>query len=91
MSDNSITLVGLVAALLTTISFVPQLVKAWQSRSTHDISLWMFGLFCSGIILWLVYGVLIDSLPVILANSCTLLLAGGILFLRIKFEYMDRE
>ena len=91
MSDTSITVIGMLAALLTTISFVPQLVKAWRTRSTHDISLWMFSLFCTGIILWLIYGFLISSLPVIIANICTIILAGSILVLKIKFEYIDKK
>jgi MtN3 and saliva related transmembrane protein len=81
---DGVTLLGLAAGTLTTISFFPQLVKTWKSRSTKDISLGMYISFCSGILLWLVYGLLIDSVPVIAANAVTLVIACLILFLKLK-------
>jgi MtN3 and saliva related transmembrane protein len=73
---NSITsTIGFIAAILTTVSFVPQVLKVWRTRSAKDISLGMYSLFTLGIATWLVYGVLIDSWPVILANLVTLILA----------------
>ena len=80
-----IPIVGFIAAILTTIAFVPQLVRIWRTRSAKDISLGMYGLFTFGIALWLVYGILIDSWPIILANCVTLLLAGAVLTLKIRF------
>ncbi len=91
MTNDTITLIGLLAGSLTTIAFIPQLVKVWRTQSTHDISLWMFGIFCVGVVLWLVYGILIESLPVILANALTVLFSGLILVLKIKFEYIDKK
>jgi MtN3 and saliva related transmembrane protein len=83
---NSITsTIGFSAAILTTLSFVPQVMKVWQTRSAKDISLGMYSLFTLGIANWLLYGVLIDSWPVILANLVTLILAGSVLVMKLKF------
>ena len=91
MSQQMITTIGMLAAILTTVSFLPQLIKVWVTRSAHDISLWMFSMFSVGVFAWVVYGFLIDSLPVIIANICTLGLAAGILILKIKFDYLDNR
>lgn len=77
-------LVGLVAGVLTTIAFLPQLIQTWKTRKTKDISLGMFVTFCIGVLLWLIYGLMIQALPVILANGVTLVLAGTILVLKLK-------
>ncbi len=78
------TLIGFAAAALTTLAFLPQVIKTWRSRSTGDISLSMFIAFTAGVLLWTVYGILISSPPVIVANSVVLVLAGIILVLKIK-------
>lgn len=78
-------LLGLTAGTLTTVAFVPQLAKAWKSRSTADLSWGMILTFSTGVLLWLIYGIWIDSLPVILANAVTLLLQIGIVSLKIKY------
>lgn len=82
----SATWVGMAAALLTTAAFVPQAIKVWRSRSTKDISLAMFTLMVAGIVLWLSYGILIDDVPLIIANAVTLILAGAILVAKIRFR-----
>jgi MtN3 and saliva related transmembrane protein len=79
-----VTLLGLVAATLTTVAFVPQVVKTWRTGSTHDISLGMFAILCAGVAAWLVYGALIGDLPLILANAVTLVLAGTILYFKVR-------
>ena len=79
-------IIGLVAGLLTTVSFVPQVVKIWKSKHAQDISLAMFLIFSIGVGLWLLYGISIGSLPVILANAVTLTLALAILILKIRFR-----
>ncbi len=79
------SVIGFTAAILTTVAFVPQILKIWRARSAKDVSLGMYAVFTSGIVLWLVYGVLIYSWPIILANSVTLLLAGGVLAMKVKF------
>jgi len=82
---ESITYVGLVAGTLTTISFLPQAIKTWKTKSTKDISLAMFLCFCLGVILWLFYGFYTDNLPVFLTNFATLILASSILVCKLKY------
>jgi len=81
-----ITIIGLAAGVCTTIAFVPQAVKTWQTKSAKDLSLGMYLLFCWGTLLWLIYGILIASLPIILANAVTLLLALSILYFKLFFK-----
>jgi MtN3 and saliva related transmembrane protein len=78
------TIVGTAAAALTTLSFLPQVIKTWKSRSTKDISLAMFIAFCAGVFLWMVYGIMIWSWPVIIANAVVFILGAIILALKIK-------
>jgi len=84
--ENLITALGLFAGTLTTISFLPQLVKAWKSRSTHDVSAGMFTLLAAGVMLWIVYGVVTADLPVVVANSVTLVFVGLILALKLRYR-----
>jgi MtN3 and saliva related transmembrane protein len=77
--------IGGIAATLTTCSFIPQVLRVWRSKHTKDISLLMYSLFTLGVALWLVYGVLLDAWPIIIANSITLLLAGTVLVLKLRF------
>jgi len=74
----------LLLASLTTISFIPQAVKTWRSRSTDDLSPFMFALFSIGVFSWLMYGVFKKDLPIILANSITFILAGFIMYFILK-------
>ena len=83
---NSTELLGLIAGLFTTIAFVPQVVKIWKSKHAHDISLAMFAIFTTGVALWIVYGFIIGSLPVILSNIVTFALALAILVLKLYFR-----
>lgn len=80
-----ITLVGLTAGTLTTVAFLPQLLKTWRSRSAKDMSMSWLVSFSAGIFLWLVYGILIQSFPVILTNAVTLILTLVILFFKLRF------
>lgn len=77
-------LLGGVAAVLTTIAFVPQVLKSWRSGSTRDVSLGMFVIFTTGLSLWLVYGFIIESRPIIVANVVTLGLTGIIIALKLR-------
>lgn len=79
-------LLGISAGVLTTISFLPQVIKTWKSRSAKDLSLGMFSLFCLGVVLWLVYGILVKDVPVIAANLMTLILASTLLFFKLSFK-----
>ena len=81
-----IKILGLVAGSLTTISFLPQVIKTWKSRSAKDLSLAMFSVFCLGTLLWLTYGILIASTPVIFANAITLLLSSILLYFKFRFR-----
>ncbi|WP_283743706.1 SemiSWEET transporter [Sideroxydans sp. CL21] len=77
--------IGGIAATLTTGSFIPQVWRVWQTRHTKDISLLMYTFFTAGVALWLAYGILLGAWPVIIANSITLLLAGTVLVLKLRF------
>lgn len=83
---NFVTIIGLAAASLTTIAFLPQVIKTWKSQSAKDLSFGTFSLFASGVILWLIYGLLIGDLPIILANSITLVLAGTLVYFKLSFK-----
>lgn len=77
--------IGSAAAILTTTAFIPQARKVWHTRHTADISLGMYILFTLGVALWLAYGILLESWPIIIANCVTLFLAGMVLVMKIKF------
>jgi MtN3 and saliva related transmembrane protein len=79
------TLIGLGAATCTTVAYVPQVIKAWRTRSTTDISMGTFLLLFVGITLWLIYGVILRDPPLILANLITLCLATTILVFKLRF------
>ncbi|MEK6849708.1 MAG: SemiSWEET transporter [Nanoarchaeota archaeon] len=80
-----VTLIGLIAAVCTTSSFLPQVIKSWRTKDTRAISLPMYSLLVFGTILWLTYGIFINEVPIILANGVTLLLSASILFLKLKY------
>ena len=82
--------IGSTAAVCTTISFLPQLIRVWRRKSADDISLIMFLLFSFGVALWLVYGIQIRSLPIIAANFVTLILALAILILKLRYDAVKR-
>jgi MtN3 and saliva related transmembrane protein len=77
--------IGGIAATLTTCSFLPQVWRVWRTRHTKDISLLMYVLFTVGVALWLAYGILLGAWPIIIANGITLLLAGTMLVLKLRF------
>jgi MtN3 and saliva related transmembrane protein len=83
---DPIVLVGYIAGTLTTISFVPQVIKAWKMRETRDISLAMIVLFGIGILLWTLYGIWTGSLPIIAANVITFFLILVLLFLKVRYS-----
>ena len=80
------TLLGLIAATLTTLSFVPQVVKTWKIKETRDISLSMFVMLAICIVLWTVYGFIIQDLPVILANCVSFILTAIIIFFKVRYK-----
>lgn len=79
-----ITVIGLVAATLTTTAFVPQVLKSMKTKSAKDLSLGTFAMLCCGVFLWLIYGILNQDLPIILSNAITLLLATTLLVLKLR-------
>ena len=81
-----ITILGLIAGALTTIAFLPQLFKTWKSKSAKDVSLETLAIFSFGVLLWLIYGIYLQALPIILANSLTLIFNLIILGLKIKYR-----
>ena len=76
---------GYFAGFLTTVSLVPQVIKMWTTKSADDFSLAMLLIWCTGISCWVVYGVLLNAVPIILWNISTLLLAIAILAMKLKF------
>jgi MtN3 and saliva related transmembrane protein len=84
-AGGAVNAIGMTAAVCTTVSLVPQLIRIWRLRSAREISLTMFLVFSLGVLLWLVYGICIQSAPVILANVATLALSVAILALKLRF------
>ena len=82
----SIEAYGFLAAILTTVAFLPQVIKTWRRKSAEDISWTMLILFLTGVTFWIIYGVFINSLPIILANLVTFILNTFILLFKIKFR-----
>ncbi len=80
------TILGFLAGILVVIAYLPQVVKTWKTKSTKDISLGMFSILCVGVFLWLVYGILIKSLPIIFTNVSIFILASIILIFKIKYK-----
>ncbi|MES2892384.1 MAG: SemiSWEET transporter [Bacteroidota bacterium] len=83
---NMITILGLSAAFCTTVSFLPQAIKTIQTKDTSGISLSMYSIFALGTLLWLLYGILSDNFPVMIANGITFLFAVVILAYKIRFK-----
>ncbi len=78
------TIIGFLAAALTTVSYFPQVAKTLRTRETKDLSLLMYVILSAGLCLWFIYGVLLNELPIIIANGITFVLSLTILALKIK-------
>lgn len=90
MLDNfQIEIIGLIAAVLTTSAFLPQVYKAWKTKDVSALSLPMLILFFVGIVLWLIYGVYIESLSMIFANAITIV--SAFLLIYFKFKYQNKK
>ena len=81
-----ITYIGFMAGACTTIAFLPQAIQTWKTKSAKDISLGMYLIFCSGVILWLIYGILITNYPIMVTNVITLILAVSILYFKLTYR-----
>ena len=85
MSFN-IEIIGLIAAFFTTAAFVPQVVKTWKTKEVENLSLSMYLVMLTGVILWLIYGININSLSIILANIVTITLVCVIIILKLRYK-----
>jgi MtN3 and saliva related transmembrane protein len=83
---DTITLVGFIAGTLTTAAYIPQVIRSWRLKETKDISLAMLVLYAVGVSLWLVYGVWMNSLPIIGANGISLILILVLLAIKIRYH-----
>lgn len=81
---SGLLVIGLLAAACTTLAYVPQVIKTWRTRSTEDISLYMYLLMVTGVALWLVYGLALGDLPLIASNGATLALSASILYVKLR-------
>jgi MtN3 and saliva related transmembrane protein len=81
-----VTALGLLAGTLTTVAFLPQVIRTWKSKSAKDLSLIMLGTFTVGVLCWFIYGVMIGSLPIIIANAVTFVLAGINVILKLTYD-----
>jgi len=79
-------LIGYAAAALTTLSFLPQAIKTVKEKDTSSISLGMYSMFTLGILFWFVYGIITQDMPIIAANFITLIFAGSMLVMKIKYK-----
>jgi MtN3 and saliva related transmembrane protein len=85
MSATALNVLGFLAGLLTTAAFIPQALKIWRTRSARDVSLGMYTVFIAGVVLWLVYGIALGSVPIIVANVFTLVLALAVLLMKLRY------
>ena len=83
---DTIVITGYIAGTLTTISFIPQVIRAWRLKETRDISLAMLLLFSAGILLWTLYGIWTGSVPIIAANVVTFVLVLLLIGMKIRYH-----
>ena len=79
-------ILGYLAAFLTTASFLPQVYKTWKTKSAEGLSLTMYIVFFTGIVCWLIYGIYLNSMPIILANTITGVSALALIIMRLKYK-----
>ncbi|MBU3631843.1 SemiSWEET transporter [Polynucleobacter sp. AP-Feld-500C-C5] len=84
LEPHQIEIIGYCAAFLTTVAFLPQAIQSWRTKDLSGISFGMYSLFTAGVGLWLVYGLIIEKWPLILANALTFTLALSILLLKLR-------
>ena len=83
---EGVTILGYIAGTCTTIAFLPQVFKAYRTKSCHDLSAGMLVVFATGIFFWFIYGLLIDEMPIIIANGLTLVFALAIIALKWMYR-----
>jgi MtN3 and saliva related transmembrane protein len=84
-------LIGYTAAVCTTIAYIPQVIKVIKTKKTNDISTAMFILISGGVLLWLIYGIILVSIPMIIANGVTFILSFYIFIMKIKLDHFKTE
>jgi len=82
----NIEIIGLIAAAFTTASFLPQVLKTWKTKDVENLSLSMYLVMLTGVLLWLVYGIFLDSISIILANIVTAILVCMIIFFKFRYK-----
>lgn len=86
MNIDYIEIIGLIAAVLTTAAFLPQVYKTWKTKDVSSLSLPMFSMFFIGVVMWLIYGLLIESPAIILANTITVFSSFLLVYFKIKYR-----
>ena len=81
-----VEIIGGLAGILCTVSFLPQVIKIFRSKNTRDISLLMFSILSAGVFLWFIYGLLIKDIPVIMTNIAIFFLVLSIVFMKLKYK-----
>lgn len=90
MEKTVIDILGYVSATLTTIAFLPQIIKTFKMKSARDVSMGMFVLFTCGVFLWIIYGFLTGTMPVLIANAVIFCLSVTQIILKIKYDKIER-
>jgi len=83
---DNIHLISSIAGICTTMSFLPQVIKVYRTRHTKDLSLPMYIIFSCGVFMWMYYGYLVQSIPIMIANGITFTLSAYILVMKIRFK-----
>jgi MtN3 and saliva related transmembrane protein len=81
---DGVTFIGMLAAVVSTVGFAPQVIKVYRTRMTRDLSLGSFIILFSGLSLWLIYGLLLDNLPIIAGNATACAMAAYIIVMKIR-------
>lgn len=81
-----VDILGYLAGGLGVLSLIPQVIKSWRTKLTRDISFWRYAIYVTGLVIWVVYGILIQNGPLTIMNGIAAVLAGSILYLKIRFK-----
>lgn len=81
-----IDILGYIAGILIVVSLIPQIIKSWKTKSTKDLSLVRYLVYVSGVVMWLVYGIVINNGPMIVMNTINLTLASSVVYLKLKYK-----
>jgi MtN3 and saliva related transmembrane protein len=90
METIMIEILGYISATITTIAFLPQLIKTFKTKSAKDVSMGMFVLFTTGVFLWIIYGILTNTMPVLIANAVIFCLSITQIILKIKYDKLKK-